>query len=99
MFKSYETILAGRKLVIETGKIAGLANVNVLVNGFRDAAGNALESTIPSYNKNIIVDNKQFNIQLANVSVKGSEAVVRYYCSKNNNVNCELLEYRFCSVF
>jgi len=31
MFKSYETILAGRKLVIETGKIAGLANGNVLV--------------------------------------------------------------------
>ena len=31
MFKSYETVLAGRKLVIETGKIAGLANGNVLV--------------------------------------------------------------------
>ena len=31
MFKSYETELAGRKLVIETGKIAGLANGNVLV--------------------------------------------------------------------
>ena len=31
MFKSYETQLAGRKLVIETGKIAGLANGNVLV--------------------------------------------------------------------
>ena len=26
MFKSYETELAGRKLVIETGKLAGLAN-------------------------------------------------------------------------
>lgn len=26
MFKSYETELAGRKLVIETGKMAGLAN-------------------------------------------------------------------------
>ena len=26
MFKSYETELAGRKLVIETGKICGLAN-------------------------------------------------------------------------
>ena len=31
MFKSYETELAGRKLVIETGKLAGLANGNVLV--------------------------------------------------------------------
>ncbi len=31
MFKSYETELAGRKLVIETGKYAGLANGNVLV--------------------------------------------------------------------
>ena len=31
MFKSYEMELAGRKLVIETGKIAGLANGNVLV--------------------------------------------------------------------
>ena len=31
MFKSYETELAGRKLVIETGKIAGLANGNVVV--------------------------------------------------------------------
>ena len=26
MFKTYETELAGRKLVIETGKMAGLAN-------------------------------------------------------------------------
>ena len=26
MFKSYETELAGRKLVIETGKLCGLAN-------------------------------------------------------------------------
>ena len=26
MFKSYEMELAGRKLVIETGKMAGLAN-------------------------------------------------------------------------
>ena len=31
MFKSYETELAGRKLVIETGKIAGLANGSVVV--------------------------------------------------------------------
>ena len=31
MFKSYETELAGRKLVIETGKLAGLANGNVAV--------------------------------------------------------------------
>lgn len=31
MFKSYETKLAGRKLVIETGKLAGLANGNVVV--------------------------------------------------------------------
>ena len=31
MFKSYETQLAGRKLVIETGKIAGLANGSVVV--------------------------------------------------------------------
>ena len=31
MFKSYETELAGRKLVIETGKLAGLANGNVVV--------------------------------------------------------------------
>ena len=31
MFKSYETELAGRKLVIETGKLAGLANGSVLV--------------------------------------------------------------------
>ena len=31
MFKSYETELAGRKLVIETGKLAGLANENVVV--------------------------------------------------------------------
>ena len=31
MFKSYETELAGRKLVIETGKIAGLANGSVMV--------------------------------------------------------------------
>ncbi len=31
MFKSYETELAGRRLVIETGKLAGLANGNVLV--------------------------------------------------------------------
>ena len=31
MFKTYETELAGRKLVIETGKMAGLANGNVLV--------------------------------------------------------------------
>ena len=31
MFKSYETELAGRKLVIETGKMAGLANGSVLV--------------------------------------------------------------------
>ena len=30
MFKSYETELAGRKLVIETGKLAGLANGNVV---------------------------------------------------------------------
>ena len=31
MFKSYETELAGRKLVIETGKLAGLANGNVVL--------------------------------------------------------------------
>ena len=31
MFKVYETKLAGRKLVIETGKMAGLANGSVLV--------------------------------------------------------------------
>ena len=31
MFKTYETELAGRKLVIETGKLAGLANGNVVV--------------------------------------------------------------------
>ena len=31
MFKVYETELAGRKLTIETGKMAGLANGNVLV--------------------------------------------------------------------
>ena len=31
MFKSYEMELAGRKLVIETGKLAGLANGSVLV--------------------------------------------------------------------
>ena len=31
MFKSYETELAGRKLVIETGKLAGLANGSVVV--------------------------------------------------------------------
>ena len=31
MFKVYETELAGRKLAIETGKMAGLANGNVLV--------------------------------------------------------------------
>lgn len=31
MFKSYEMELAGRKLIIETGKMAGLANGNVLV--------------------------------------------------------------------
>ena len=31
MFKSYETELAGRKLVIETGKICGLANGSVMV--------------------------------------------------------------------
>ena len=31
MFKTYETQLAGRKLVIETGKMAGLANGSVLV--------------------------------------------------------------------
>lgn len=31
MFKSYETQLAGRKLVIESGKIAGLANGSVVV--------------------------------------------------------------------
>ena len=31
MFKSYETELAGRKLVIETGKFAGLANGSVTV--------------------------------------------------------------------
>jgi len=31
MFKSYEMELAGRKLVIETGKIAGLANGSVMV--------------------------------------------------------------------
>ena len=31
MFKTYETELAGRKLVIETGKIAGLANGSVVV--------------------------------------------------------------------
>ena len=31
MFKTYETKLAGRKLVIETGKMAGLANGSVLV--------------------------------------------------------------------
>ena len=31
MFKKYETDLAGRKLVIETGKMAGLANGSVLV--------------------------------------------------------------------
>ena len=35
MFKSYETELAGRKLVIETGKLAGLANGSVLVK-YRD---------------------------------------------------------------
>ena len=31
MLKTYETELAGRKLVIETGKLAGLANASVLV--------------------------------------------------------------------
>ncbi len=31
MFKTYETELAGRKLVFETGKLAGLANGSVLV--------------------------------------------------------------------
>ncbi len=31
MFKSYETELAGRKLIIETGKVAGLANGSVVV--------------------------------------------------------------------
>ena len=32
MFKTYETELAGRKLVIETGKIAELANGSVMVS-------------------------------------------------------------------
>ena len=31
MFKSYEMELAGRKLVIESGKIAGLTNGSVVV--------------------------------------------------------------------
>ena len=31
MFKIYETELAGRKLTLETGKLAGLANGSVLV--------------------------------------------------------------------
>ena len=31
MFKSYETQLAGRKLIVETGKIAGLANGSVMI--------------------------------------------------------------------
>ena len=31
MFKSYETELAGRKLVIETGKLCGLSNGSVVV--------------------------------------------------------------------
>ena len=31
MFKTYETELAGRKLILETGKMAGLANGSVLV--------------------------------------------------------------------
>ena len=31
MFKTYETELAGRKLTLETGKLAGLANASVLV--------------------------------------------------------------------
>lgn len=31
MFRTYETELVGRKLVIETGKMAGLANGSVLV--------------------------------------------------------------------
>ena len=31
MFKSYETELAGRKLVIETGKMAELSNGSVIV--------------------------------------------------------------------
>ena len=31
MFKTYETELAGRKLTLETGKLAGLANGSVLV--------------------------------------------------------------------
>jgi len=31
MFKTYETELAGRKLTIETGKFAGLANGSVTV--------------------------------------------------------------------
>ena len=31
MFKVYETELAGRKLTIETGKMAALANGSVLV--------------------------------------------------------------------
>ena len=31
MFRTYETELAGRKLTLETGKLAGLANGSVLV--------------------------------------------------------------------
>ena len=31
MFKTYETELAGRKLTLETGKLAGLANGSILV--------------------------------------------------------------------
>lgn len=47
-FKTFETTLAGRKLVLETGKMAGLANASVMVRyGFTEVLCNVTASRKP----------------------------------------------------
>ena len=53
MFKTFETELAGRKLVIETGKMAGLANGSVLV---RYGDNVVLSTAVVVNNANILSD-------------------------------------------
>ena len=53
MFKVYETELAGRKLTIETGKFAGLANGSVTVR-YRTKRWNRLFPTISRLRRKII---------------------------------------------
>ncbi len=73
------------------------SNMKLIANGLKDAAGNVLDTVLPEYDRNVIVDNIDLEIKLSNAGEndKGSStAVIRYECNKAY-VNCALTTSMF----